>query len=108
MKNISRDATDIKSTIRSAEQLGDELLVTISALKTKMLTARSNPKVAPHEGQKALLRLQNAENQILSGMSNLFRTHDELSSIAIRMDVEHPSEPSALGSEEISLEATAA
>lgn len=101
MQNITRDATEIRTTIRHAENLMDELMVTLSALRIKILNARSNPVFDPHEGQKALIRLQRAEQQLLEGSSNIFRTHDELSSIAVRMDVEHPTKPSGLSPDEV-------
>ena len=107
MNNISRDATDIKEAIRSAESLSDELLVTLAALRTKILRARSNPSIAPHEGQAALMRLQKAEQSILAGSSNLFRAHDDLSAIAIRMDVEHPTPPSGITDDEVKMEIVA-
>jgi hypothetical protein len=96
MNSYAATATDIKETIRSAEGLVDEALSTIAVLKRKIIIARGHPDVTPHEGQKALMRLHRAEQQILAGSNDLFRAHDEMSSIAIRMDVEHPTGPSGL------------
>ena len=91
---IVADAKEIKSLIRNAEALGDEFIAALAALKIKMLSSRAHPDVVPHEGQAALARLANAERQALASSSSLFRVHNELSDIAIRMDVEHPTPPS--------------
>ena len=96
MNDIERDAAEIKAYVREAESLIDELMSTSSKLRIKILQARANPAVAPHEGQAALLRLQKMENSILSGSNDLFRAHDHLSQIAVRMDAMHPTPASGL------------
>lgn len=90
------DAKEIKSLIRNAEALGDEFIAALAALKIKMLNSRAHPHVVPHEGQAALAKLAHAERQALASSSSLFRVHNELSDIAIRMDMEHPTPPAAL------------
>ena len=96
MNDIKRDAAEIKACMREVESLTDELLIAVSKLRIKLLQARANPGVTPHEGQAALLRLQQADRAILTGSNNLFRVHDELSEIAVRMDAEHPTPASGL------------
>lgn len=88
---IATDAKEIKSLIRNAEALGDEFIAALAALKIKIVSTRAHPDIVPHEGQAALARLANAERQAFASSTNLFRAHNELSDIAIRMDVEHPT-----------------
>jgi hypothetical protein len=47
-----------------------------------MLIARQNPEVEVHTGQRALVRLSEAESHAMAMSSNLLRVHDELSKIA--------------------------
>lgn len=54
----------------------------MARLKQAMLSARQNPEVEVHTGQRALLRLTEAESQALSMSTNLLRVHDELSKVA--------------------------
>ena len=91
MNDIKRDAAEIKACMREVESLTDELLIAVSKLRIKMLQARANPGVTPHEGQAALLRLQQADRAILTGSNNFFRVHDELSELAVKMNAEHPT-----------------
>jgi len=91
MNHLTQRATDIRSTIRNAEALSDELLGALASLKIKMLAFRSHPEVEPHAGQKAFIRLQSAEQHLISAANDLFRTHDELVDAAIKMDVEEPT-----------------
>lgn len=90
---LEKDGKDIKALIRNAEALGDEYMAALAALKAKILSARAHPDVVPHEGQAALARLSQAERQAFASSTDLFRVHDALSDIAIRMDVEHPTDP---------------
>ena len=91
MKNIEQNAHEIRAAIREAEALGDELMSSLASLKLKMLAARSHPEIVPHEGQKAILLLQRAEQKTVAAANDLFRVHDELSDIATKMDFEHPT-----------------
>lgn len=92
---LEKDGKDIKALIRNAEALGDEYMAALAALKAKILSARAHPDVVPHEGQAALARLGQAERQAFASSTDLFRVHNVLSDIAIRMDVEHPTQPMA-------------
>ena len=47
-----------------------------------MLTARQNPHVEVHTGQRALMRLNQAEAQAMGMSTSLLRVHDELSKVA--------------------------
>jgi hypothetical protein len=47
-----------------------------------MLAARQNPEVEVHTGQRALMRLTEAESQAMAMSTNLLRVHDELSKVA--------------------------
>lgn len=93
MTNLEQDGRELKALIRNAEALGDEYMAALSALKAKILAARSHPDVVPHEGQAALARLGQAERQAFASSTDLFRVHNALSGIAIRMGVEHPTDP---------------
>ena len=69
-----------------------------------MLAARQNPEVEVVEGQRALLRLQQAESQALSVSTSLLRVHDELSALArVKMGDVEP-EDTVIPAAELSLE----
>ena len=77
-----KDAYNLKKLIREAEALADESMIAFARLKQAMLAARQNPNVEVHTGQRALMRLVQAEEQALAMSSNLLRVHDELSNVA--------------------------
>lgn len=79
---IVADAHNLKKLIREAEALADESMIAFSRLKQAMLAARQNPEVEVTVGQRALMRLSQAENQAVSMSTSLLRVHDELSQIA--------------------------
>lgn len=79
---ILADAKNLKKLIREAEALADEAIIAMARLKQAMLTARQNPAVEVNTGQRALLRLTEAESQALAMSTNLLRVHDELSKVA--------------------------
>jgi hypothetical protein len=76
------DAHNLKKLIREAEALADESIIAMARLKQAMLTARQNPAVEVNTGQRALVRLTEAESQALAMSTNLLRVHDELSKVA--------------------------
>ena len=80
---IRHDAHNLRKLIREAEALADESMIAFSRLKQAMLTARQNPGVEVSVGQRALMRLTQAEEQAIAMSTNLLRVHDELSKIAI-------------------------
>lgn len=79
---ILTDAHNLKKLIREAEALADEAIIAMARLKQAMLSARQNPDVEVHTGQRALIRLTEAEAQALAMSTNLLRVHDELSKVA--------------------------
>lgn len=79
---ILADAQNLKKLIREAEALADESMIAFARLKQAMLTARQNPGVEVSEGQRALMRLNQAEDQAMAMSTSLLRVHDELSKIA--------------------------
>lgn len=79
---IITDARNLRKLIREAEALADESIIAMARLKQAMLAARQNPAVEVHTGQRALMRLTEAESQALSMSTNLLRVHDELSKLA--------------------------
>ena len=79
---IMTDAYNLKKLIREAEALADEAIIAMARLKQAMLAARQNPAIEVHTGQRALMRLTEAESQALSMSTNLLRVHDELSKVA--------------------------
>lgn len=79
---IMTDAYNLKKLIREAEALADESIIAMSRLKQAMLAARQNPGVEVHTGQRALMRLTEAEGSALAMSTNLLRVHDELSKVA--------------------------
>jgi len=81
-ERILTDAYNLKKLIREAEALADESIMAMARLKQAMLAARQNPEIEVHTGQRALMRLTEAESQALSMSTNLLRVHDELSKVA--------------------------
>ncbi len=79
---ILADAHNLKKLIREAEALADEAIIAMARLKQAMLSARQNPAVEVNTGQRALLRLTEAESQAIAMSTNLLRVHDELSKVA--------------------------
>ena len=80
---ILSDAQNLKKLIREAEALADESMIAFARLKQAMLTARQNPSIEVDKGQRALMRLSQAEGQAMAMSTSLLRVHDELSKIAI-------------------------
>jgi hypothetical protein len=79
---IRADALNIRKLIREAEAVSDELMVACARLKQAMVRARQNPGVAVDAGQRALMRLNQAEGQAMTLSTSLLRVHTELSQIA--------------------------
>ncbi|SHN60104.1 hypothetical protein [Erythrobacter sanguineus] len=79
---VLSDAHNLKKLIREAEALADESIIAMARLKQAMLAARQNPAIEVHTGQRALMRLTEAESQAMSMSTNLLRVHDELSKVA--------------------------
>jgi len=79
---ILSDALNIKKLIREAEAVSDEAMMAFAKLKQAMIKARQNPGVALDTGQRAIMRLTQAEQQALSMSTSLLRVHDELSKVA--------------------------
>lgn len=79
---VNQDAWKIRKMMREAEALGDEMLISLSALKGEMLKARQNPAVEVHTGQEALLHLTEAEQLVTRASNRLLRTHNALSDLA--------------------------
>lgn len=80
---IRTDAQNLKKLIREAEALADESMIAFARLRQAMLKARQNPTVEVDTGQRALMRLNQAETQALAMSTSLLRVHDELSKIAV-------------------------
>lgn len=80
---IRNDAQNLKKLIREAEALADESMIAFARLKQAMLTARQNPGVEVDAGQRALMRLNQAESQAIAMSTSLLRVHDELSKVAV-------------------------
>ena len=81
-ERMINDAHNLKKLIREAEALADESMIAFARLKQAMLSARQNPEVEVADGQRALMRLNQAETQAMAMSTSLLRVHDELSKIA--------------------------
>lgn len=81
-ERIIADAHNLKKLIREAEALADESIIAMARLKQALLAARQNPEIEVHTGQRALMRLTEAESQALSMSTTLLRVHAELSKVA--------------------------
>lgn len=79
---IRADALNLKKLIREAEALADESMIAFARLKQAMLAARQHPSVEVCTGQRALVRLNQAEAQAMAMSTSLLRVHDELSKVA--------------------------
>jgi cell division septum initiation protein DivIVA len=79
---IREDARAIRKLIREAEAVTDEAMIACARLKQAMVRARQNPEIAVDAGQRALMRLNQAEDQALALSTSLLRVHDELSKIS--------------------------
>lgn len=79
---ILNDAHNIRKLVREAEALADESMLAFARLKQAMIAARQNPAVEVDTGQRALMRLSQAEGQALAMSTSLLRVHDELSKVA--------------------------
>ena len=78
---IRADARHIKKLIREAEALSDEAMIACARLKQAMIHARQNPEVPIDTGQKAIMRLNQAEQNALAMSTSLLRVHDELNRV---------------------------
>ena len=81
-ERILADARNLKKLMREAEALADESMIAFSRLKQAMLAARQNPAIEVDAGQRALMRLNQAEQQAMAMSTNLLRVHEELSRVA--------------------------
>jgi hypothetical protein len=79
---IREDALAIRKLIREAEAVSDEVMIACARLKQAMVRARQNPEIEVYQGQRALMRLNQAESQALALSTNLLRVHDELTRIS--------------------------
>ena len=79
---IRADALHLKKLVREAEAIADESMIAFARLKQAMLSARQNPSVEVSTGQRALMRLNQAEAQAMAMSTSLLRVHDELSKVA--------------------------
>lgn len=80
---IAADAHNLKKLMREAEAVADETMIAFTRLKQAMIAARQNPAIEVHTGQRALMRLSQAETQALAMSTSLLRVHDELSKLAL-------------------------
>jgi hypothetical protein len=78
---IATDAQLIRKHIREAEAVTDEAMLACAKLKQVLLHARQNPAVGVDAGQRAMLRLLQAEQQALAMSTNLLRVHEELNKV---------------------------
>lgn len=79
---IASDVRTIRKLIREVEAVSDEAMLAMARLKQAMLIARQNPNVPVDIGQRAIMRLAQAETQAMSMSSNIFRVHAELNDVA--------------------------
>jgi hypothetical protein len=81
-QRVFNDARNLKKLVREAEALADESMLAFAKLKQAMLAARQNPGVEVHTGQRALMRLNQAETQAMAMSTSLLRVHEEMSKVA--------------------------
>lgn len=71
----------ISRQLKDAEQKADEVLLATAELMSTLVRARATADVVPHTGQTALIRLVQAQKALIEGSSDLFRVHNEMSTI---------------------------
>ncbi|MEE4152863.1 MAG: hypothetical protein V2I27_01760 [Erythrobacter sp.] len=94
-ERLYADALKLKKLVREAEAIADESMIAFARLKQAMIAARQNPGVDVDTGQRALMRLNQAEAQALAMSTSLLRVHEELSKVArekMSGDVDIPTE----------------
>lgn len=79
---IAQDAVLIRKQVREAEAVTDEAMIACAKLKQVLLKARQNPAIGVDAGQRAILRLSQAEQQAVAMSTNLLRVHEELNRVA--------------------------
>lgn len=99
---IFTDAQNLKKLIREAEALADESMIAFARLRQAMLAARQNPSVEVDTGQRALMRLNQAEGQAMAMSTSLLRVHDELSKVA-REQMGSDSQPTEIPPDSIDM-----
>lgn len=82
MDLITSEARQIRKLMREAEGVTDETMIALARLKAAMVSARRLPNVHVSAGQKALITLNRAEQNIVAAYSDLLRVHSELSDLA--------------------------
>ena len=95
-KTIHSDALQIKKLVREAEAISDEAMMACAKLKQAMISARQNPEVRIDAGQRAIMRLTQAEQQAMSMSTSLLRVHDELSKVVREYAVEDTGIPTEI------------
>jgi len=86
-QRMRRDAVALKDKMREAEDRSDSLLEGTADLMKAMVKARRSADVPPHTGQTAIMRLVRAQQSIVAGANDLFRVHDELSTIGVELAI---------------------
>jgi hypothetical protein len=86
-ERIGTDAAIIRKGLRQTEGAIDDALLETTTLMQVMLRARQNPDLAPHAGQKSIMRLTAAMQQQVRAANNVFRVHDEMSQIGVAFGV---------------------
>lgn len=86
-QRMRRDAVALKDKMREAEDRSDSLLEGTADLMKAMVKARRSADVPPHMGQTAIMRLVRAQQSIVAGANDLFRVHDELSTIGVELAI---------------------
>lgn len=99
--SLSRSAAlaRISRQLHDAEKTTDLALKAAADLMSTLIDARSGDDVAPHTGQRALIRLARAQAAILDGSSDIFRVHDIMANIGKEMAIfeeAQPTRPAAL------------
>ncbi|MGE3690542.1 MAG: hypothetical protein AB7F98_04095 [Novosphingobium sp.] len=86
--NTSAATARIARQLSTAERATDAAILAAAELMSTLLTARANPEVVVHTGQKAILRLHRAQGALIQGSSDIFRVHDEMSTIGREMGIQ--------------------
>ena len=94
--SISDDFHTIRKLIREVEALSDEALMACAKLKLAMVKARQNPEVSLEAGQRAILRLTQAESQAVGMSTSLLRVHSELSKVAREYAASGDDDPTSI------------
>ncbi len=78
MLTIEAAGARVASDLEDAERLTNESLRALARLQLSMLNVRLDTELPQYQGQLAVVRLQEAQKQMVDAMSNLTKVHKSM------------------------------